>query len=571
MRIWGITGGIGSGKSFVLRQLELKGYPVLDADVVARQIVDPSQESSFPVLQKIRETIGEEAFLEDASLNRSYLRQWMTQDPQNRSILESLTHPAIREKIMSWVDQQKKTSAQALGFIEASRMIESGLYKKLDGLLWVQASQEKRLERALQRDERSTEAEIKALMKMQLDDSQFQEKADLVLENNSSESDLLTRLEFLIPKMLLLFFLIFGGVSSAWAVEAQEWFPSAKARSWGMAMTAFVDDHNSLHINPAGLALVQERKLRFPDLLMGSISTSFADVLKKFRDLDSNASDTVAQQLQSLDGTAAGFEFSLLSAYWIKHRLGISVTPFGLTASTRIRTPSLLFAKVDLYAAAQGGVTLGYAHPIIADHLRVGVSLRPFAYRIGIAAELENDTIPQVSENLADYSGAGWGVDFDLGVQGNLSPYSIGTDAQLDLMAGLVLQNTLASTYSFPIFSGIGGRPPANQRRINLGVAARLRNSGVLQPTLSLEARDMLSSYEEFLEFLHLGFELQIKPRDFYTSALRLHFAKGNIGGGMGYQWKFIDIEAGTYAVNLGPGAGIARDRRYYIQAALEF
>jgi dephospho-CoA kinase len=571
MKFWGITGGIGSGKSLVLTELSRRGFPVLDTDAVSRAVVDPSHPGGREALEEIRTLAGPQVLRPDGTLNRSVMRDWIAQGDTHRQALEKILHPRIRTEILSWMNREREHPSKPAGFIEASRMIESGLANELDAVLWVTAPRELRLERAASRDGRSL-GEVAALADLQLPDTDFAAKATETIVNSGSLEDLNTAITKFLRKASLLALAILGFVSpSLLAQDSQEWFPSARARSMGLALTAIADDNDAIHSNPAGLALIEERTFRLPDLFMASFSSSFSGLIKKFRDLDSSASSTISQQLQQFDGTAAGAEFALLSAYWTKPRVGIAVNPVGLVTSARVRTPSLLFAKVDLYAAAQGGVTVGYGHPLFDNHVRLGVAIKPFAYRIGLKASLENQDIANVGDNFSDYAGGGWGVDADFGAQGNLDPIDVGAGVGLKLMAGVALQNTFENSFSLPLFGSLEGNAPRTDRRVNLGFAGRLINPGVIQPTLSIEFRDIFTDYDEFLEFLHIGFELAMRPRDFYSTAIRFGMAKGNLGGGIAFHWQIFELEVGTYAVNLGPGPGLGADRRYYLQTALEF
>jgi hypothetical protein len=449
-------------------------------------------------------------------------------------------------------------------------MIESGLTKLLDGVLWVSAARATRLARASARDGRSLD-DLAAIADLQLSDAEFSRHATETLENDGSLEDLNASITRFLSKASLLLFVCLLFVPASRAQESQEWFPSARSRSMGLALTAIVDDHDSLHVNPAGLALVEKRILRLPDFMMASVSSSFLGLLNKMRDLDSSGGTSISQQLQNFDGTAAGGDFSLLSAYWNKPRLGLAVNPIGIVGSARVRTPSLLFAKVELYSAVQGGIAVGYAQPLLGNRLRVGLAIKPFSYRVGIKAELTNQDIADVGKNISDYSGGGWGVDADLGVQGNLDTIEMTNGASLKLMGGAVVQNIAENRFAMKLSPSLSGRAPASERRANIGVAARVLNPGILEPTFSVEFRDLMTGYDEFLEFLHAGLELVMRPRDFYTTAFRVGFAKGNLSGGVGFKWQIFELELGTYAVNLGSGVGLGRDRRYFLQTALEF
>ena len=99
--ILGITGGIGSGKSAATQWFESQGIRVIDADVVAREIVEPGQ----PALQKIQQLFGDWVLLEDGHLDRRALREYIFQFPEARHCLEQITHPAIRQSIIQQLQQ----------------------------------------------------------------------------------------------------------------------------------------------------------------------------------------------------------------------------------------------------------------------------------------------------------------------------------------------------------------------------------------------------------------------------------------------------------------------------------
>ena len=99
--IVGLTGGIGSGKTAASDYFASLGVLIVDADVVAREIVEPNT----PVWQQIRDHFGPKVLNEDQSLNRPWLRQKVFQQPEERKWLESVTHPAIREEIILQLQQ----------------------------------------------------------------------------------------------------------------------------------------------------------------------------------------------------------------------------------------------------------------------------------------------------------------------------------------------------------------------------------------------------------------------------------------------------------------------------------
>src|SRR5690606_20993872 len=94
--ILGLTGGIGSGKSAASTWFEAQGITVVDADIVAREIVEEGQ----PALQQIHAGLGDWVLVDNAELNRRALREHIFKDPSARKVLQSITHPAMRQAII---------------------------------------------------------------------------------------------------------------------------------------------------------------------------------------------------------------------------------------------------------------------------------------------------------------------------------------------------------------------------------------------------------------------------------------------------------------------------------------
>ena len=101
--ILGVTGGIGSGKSAATQWFESQGIQVVDADIVAREVVEKGQ----PALQKIQQTFGDWVLQPDGNLDRRALREYIFQNPEARQTLEKITHPAIRQSIVQQLQNPK--------------------------------------------------------------------------------------------------------------------------------------------------------------------------------------------------------------------------------------------------------------------------------------------------------------------------------------------------------------------------------------------------------------------------------------------------------------------------------
>ena len=111
MFIVGITGGIGSGKSAVTQQLESLGITVIDADIVAREVVEPGEDA----LQSISSHFGATVITDSGELNRAELRTRVFDNPEERKWLENLLHPLIRKRIVTQLNASN-SSYTVLGF-----------------------------------------------------------------------------------------------------------------------------------------------------------------------------------------------------------------------------------------------------------------------------------------------------------------------------------------------------------------------------------------------------------------------------------------------------------------------
>jgi dephospho-CoA kinase len=161
LKVLGLTGGIGSGKSTVARLIAGLGVPVLDADQLAREVVEPGQPALAEVAAAWPEAIGP-----DGRVARKRLADIVFADPAQRLRLEAIMHPRIQALSDERFGELAR-KGHALAFYEASLLVESGRYKDFDGLVVVTASPETQLERVLARGE-LTEAEAQARIDAQL-------------------------------------------------------------------------------------------------------------------------------------------------------------------------------------------------------------------------------------------------------------------------------------------------------------------------------------------------------------------------------------------------------------------
>jgi len=353
----------------------------------------------------------------------------------------------------------------------------------------------------------------------------------------------------------------------AHAREYFDLFPTAKGISMGGAMTAIADDHNSIHYNAAGLALVQNWQFRFPDL-SGYASKDVIDIKNQISDSKKNASTPIAKVFNKYDGKSVGLG-ARIGAEYVRPRLGIAMNVMS-TNSVRIRTPSILFLKANVRSTQDAGVAVAYGHPFFRNHLRAGITLRPFIMRLGTDRILENRTLTEFADPKA-IAGFGWGSDVDFGLQGNVDAMSF-LGADWKPLFGASWQNTFATKFTNRLERDtFTGEAPPLERRLNVGAAIRVESLRTVVPTLSVELKDLGIRTDKWYEHLVAGLEVSIRTQKWFSTALRGHFARGNLGGGLGVFLGPAEIELGSYAVNLGRGPGIGVDRRYYGQLALAF
>lgn len=194
MYIIGLTGGIGSGKTAASDYLALTyDIDVVDADIVAREVVMQGQ----PTLQAIADHFGSDILLTDGSLNRAALRQIVFADPQQRKVLESITHPAIR----AMIQHKLNISASAYTLLVSPLLFESGQYQFAHRNLVIDVSEELQWQRASMRDNVSAE-QIKQIMAAQLSREERLKRADDIVINNGDLTYLHLQLDELHQKYL---------------------------------------------------------------------------------------------------------------------------------------------------------------------------------------------------------------------------------------------------------------------------------------------------------------------------------------------------------------------------------
>ena len=176
--IVGVTGGIGSGKSTVANFFAELGIVVVDADIIAGDVVAVGE----PALTAISDYFGSEVLAEDESLDRAMLREHIFANPAHRQWLEALLHPLIRERMIAQC--QQATSAYCL--LVVPLLVENQLTELCQRVLVVDVTPEQQVARTLQRD-KTDATQVHAIMKSQASRQQRLSAADDVLDNNNSD------------------------------------------------------------------------------------------------------------------------------------------------------------------------------------------------------------------------------------------------------------------------------------------------------------------------------------------------------------------------------------------------
>nr|AAM11299.1 RH63365p [Drosophila melanogaster] len=181
MFIVAVTGGIATGKSTISKVFERQGIPVIDADKIAREIVEPGQ----PCWRQIREVFGDEVLLPSKEINRAVLGKMIFEDKELRRKLNKITHPTIHRKIF-WQVCKLLVTGHAWIVLDLPLLFETGvLMDFIHKIVCVTCDSDKQLERLIARNELS-ESEARHRVDSQMPLDKKCEKSHFVIDNNGS-------------------------------------------------------------------------------------------------------------------------------------------------------------------------------------------------------------------------------------------------------------------------------------------------------------------------------------------------------------------------------------------------
>lgn len=192
--IIGLTGSIASGKSTVSAMLKEKGYPIVDADEIARLVVEPGT----PVIQEIEEAFGREVIREDGSLHRENLGALIFGDEEKRKKLNGIIHPAIRAEMLKQKETHLANGANTI-IMDIPLLFESKLQSFVERIIVVTVTPEVQKERLMKRNELTEQEAVKRIAS-QLPLAVKEAKADAVIDNNGTIEKTAQQLEDLLER-----------------------------------------------------------------------------------------------------------------------------------------------------------------------------------------------------------------------------------------------------------------------------------------------------------------------------------------------------------------------------------
>ncbi len=163
---YGLTGGIASGKSTVAAILRELGFPVLEADRMAHQVVEPSQ----PAYDEVRSFFGDAILGPDRRIDRSRLAAIVFDDREKLNQLNAIIHPRVEQEMVRQLAELESSGKHAAAFIEAALIFEAGLHKTLDGVVVVWCLPEQQITRLMERGVSEAEARRRIAAQMPVAD-----------------------------------------------------------------------------------------------------------------------------------------------------------------------------------------------------------------------------------------------------------------------------------------------------------------------------------------------------------------------------------------------------------------
>ena len=185
MTIIGLTGGIGSGKSTVAEMLKELGAKIIDADQIAREVVEPGE----PLLAMIAAEFGKDCLTEQGRLNRQFLASVIFNDEDKRKTLNRLIHPVIKKSIENKIKKIKAMDQQAIIVLEAPLLVEAKMTSMVDEVWVTELDPRLQLNRVIKRDG-INQTDALRRMKSQISPSERRAFAKVILDTEKDAEEL---------------------------------------------------------------------------------------------------------------------------------------------------------------------------------------------------------------------------------------------------------------------------------------------------------------------------------------------------------------------------------------------
>lgn len=196
--IFGLTGGIATGKSTVAHMFTSFEIPIIDADIVAREVVEPGEEA----YEKIVETFGKDILKNDQTLNRKKLGKIIFSDEKKRKQLNQITHPIIRKEMQRQKDVYIQQGEKCV-ILDIPLLFENNLTKEVDYTVVVYTTKETQLKRLMKRD-CLTEEEAKQRINAQMSIEKKRKRADYLIDNNGTKKETFEQVKDLLSQFDML-------------------------------------------------------------------------------------------------------------------------------------------------------------------------------------------------------------------------------------------------------------------------------------------------------------------------------------------------------------------------------
>jgi len=203
MLLIGITGGIACGKTEVCKVFQKKGAIILSGDKIGKEVVEKNKK----VLKELVNTFGKEILNKNQSLNRRKLGELAFASKKSKDLLNSIVHPYLLRELRRRIENLKNKNYEGVVAIDAALIVEWGLQKELDYLIFVESKREEKIKR-LQKQKGYSRKEAIDRIKSQLPEMTKKRLADFVIKNNEGLKELKTKAEN-----------IWGKIVSDWSVK----------------------------------------------------------------------------------------------------------------------------------------------------------------------------------------------------------------------------------------------------------------------------------------------------------------------------------------------------------------